>query len=1065
MAMTMAVACAPSRPRGHDRSNATTAGAQSLGEASAPFSDTPYNPQSRIFAATPSSSLQLLGYLANNPAAYSPNHRHHHPQQHGAHHVAGLPVNYHNGSWMSGQHQASSQSALSALQGQGQLSHSEHAPAVPVNHGHYQQHSGAVGGQQRNWFAPLEQYSTVSSANQSAVSNYFPSGSRAWPLPTAYQPPMDNVVVANSGIGTLPHATPHTVGSYGTVASASATSFAPGYHSAQHATYMPVNGQHHLAATSYNGSYQGSTAEYCLPNTSLQHQQAVPATTLHQPMGGGLFHPSEVGSATFEAACTSHQTQPEGYKQEQVPSPLVNRPVPGTSDAATDRKREGASELVHADYGQSSPPQKHEAVNAGSVSKRERNSQQIVENLQEYTDMPWTQPSETLSGQANEVGGVVDNFARPSMAVQASIWDNIPWYGTAQVLPEAHDEEAAENNLNHVQDSLAPNEDAEDAREIFYVAQHYPVHQRTHNNVSGENDLQDWQFVNSGDSSGTDEATTHGHGLPGRSDQPRAPTAIPAGLFRDTTMPDYLVGDLVGVLHQRRSPRLSPRLSQDLSPNARGHERTIRPTGRVGKPRGGVTRGAFSNAHLRYETAETRRRRACIRCRCQKTRCLLDPNDPTGDCLTCKAYNKGSKKTLHRTPCCRHKLTNSTLFRKGGLQLTERWTGTQMRDIPRGDRIDPDDVRTIQWTLGLCDTPMTVRCVKFRPRPGDVTARYWTVLGDDGQEIRMEQQLSPYCLDDIQETANDFEKYVISNAFPAFDKQSTRPLPNVLPEEVSVVEGTYRSAIQYYQDLFTQTPPGKIDPEPLAKEKQLIQDFFTLWFAMRHTTGSSWICGEETLGMEPHTREKSYPLYGKISLPRMILAQFDSITHTRLLDVYGKKVLKELEDLIQKNSKRHVFIIYLVCFIMLREATWISQDRCRHAKENYGNKVQYSLPEFVQSLQGTCNGILHHWHYFQCKPLPDPSIPWSRSASMLTDLPPVYYNIIIKALMEPRVQQQLERWKRDHADDADEDRRLAHLKHADQADWDNPWYWVSQMFIPDWLPHATFKIPKRSIPA
>jgi hypothetical protein len=197
----------------------------------------------------------------------------------------------------------------------------------------------------------------------------------------------------------------------------------------------------------------------------------------------------------------------------------------------------------------------------------------------------------------------------------------------------------------------------------------------------------------------------------------------------------------------------------------------------------------------------------------------------------------------------------------------------------------------------------------------------------------------------------------------------------------------------------------------------------------------------------------------------MILAQFDSITHTRLLDVYGKKVLKELEDLIQKNSKRHVFIIYLVCFIMLREATWISQDRCRHAKDNYGNKVQYSLPEFVQSLQGTCNGILHHWHYFQCKPLPDPSIPWSRSASMLTDLPPVYYNIIIQALMEPRVQQQLERWKRDHADDADEDRRRAHLKHADQADWDNPWYWVSQMFIPDWLPHATFKIPKRSISA
>lgn len=132
---------------------------------------------------------------------------------------------------------------------------------------------------------------------------------------------------------------------------------------------------------------------------------------------------------------------------------------------------------------------------------------------------------------------------------------------------------------------------------------------------------------------------------------------------------------------------------------------------------------------------------------------------------------------------------------------------------------------------------------------------------------------------------------------------------------------------------------------------------FKFWFAARestidcsrnilmiqgHTTGTAWICGEETLGMSPEKKERSYPLYNKISLPRMILAQFDSINCTRLLDVYGAEVTKNLEHLYLLNQPRWWFTIYLSTFILLREASHVSEDRYKHARRNYGSKVSWT---------------------------------------------------------------------------------------------------------------------------
>lgn len=102
-----------------------------------------------------------------------------------------------------------------------------------------------------------------------------------------------------------------------------------------------------------------------------------------------------------------------------------------------------------------------------------------------------------------------------------------------------------------------------------------------------------------------------------------------------------------------------------------------------------------------------------------------------------------------------------------------------------------------------------------------------------------------------------------------------------------------------------------------------------------------YICGTETLDMKPECQDDTYPFFGKVPVPRMILAQFDSINYTRMLTVYSKKVLQDLELLINCIQSRHWWTIYLCMFILLREASWTTEDHYRHARDNHGKKVYF----------------------------------------------------------------------------------------------------------------------------
>ncbi|KAJ6441323.1 endo-polygalacturonase PG1 [Purpureocillium lavendulum] len=475
-------------------------------------------------------------------------------------------------------------------------------------------------------------------------------------------------------------------------------------------------------------------------------------------------------------------------------------------------------------------------------------------------------------------------------------------------------------------------------------------------------------------------------------------------------------------------------------------------------------RSAFDDAR-RKETADTRWRKACLRCRVQKVRCGNDPDNPEADCLPCQMFSKTSKKTIHRVSCYRGKLTDTVLYRKGGLNLTDRWNGTAMKDV--GDRINPQDIRTIHFTIGVCDQPIVVQVVRFSARPGDVTARYWIVReGGRGEDVRKKKDLEPYCLANIWDTANYFENYIVENAIPSM-LRTNMPSPQLQGirslGSQDVIKRTYIAAVEYYASLEDQVdgPSGKTD----NPEKKLLGNLFILWFATRHTAGSAYICGDESLGMKPETKDETYPLFGKVSLPRMILAQFDSINHTKLLSKYGRKVLQDLEGFVFRNQARWWWAIYLCVFILLHEASFISADRYRHARNNLGHRFRYSIPKFVEELQEGCNNILMHWHYYNCKPWPDPSEPWCRHKSFLADLSSEQYDLVMETMTDPRVQRQLEVWKRYKLENGYVDPPESQVTKAQapyvgrqaQFDWDHPFYWISQIFEERWSPHPTYQ--------
>jgi hypothetical protein len=207
------------------------------------------------------------------------------------------------------------------------------------------------------------------------------------------------------------------------------------------------------------------------------------------------------------------------------------------------------------------------------------------------------------------------------------------------------------------------------------------------------------------------------------------------------------------------------------------------------------SRRPFPNEVLRNETSNTRKLKACVRCRMQKIRvigslyshdmcasncrqCIIDGNDPSGECKTCQSV---SKHRLYTLPCARYKLTECTIYRTGkapGLEFTFRWPYVmlqilfhlplcyiltsfnrvmKLKDITKWA---DNQVRTIKIMSDVCLVPYELNVRRFVPLPQDSRKRGWM----DGK-VKKFKETTPFAIVNMAAALKDMKEYVDVNVF------------------------------------------------------------------------------------------------------------------------------------------------------------------------------------------------------------------------------------------------------------------------------------------------------------
>jgi hypothetical protein len=132
-------------------------------------------------------------------------------------------------------------------------------------------------------------------------------------------------------------------------------------------------------------------------------------------------------------------------------------------------------------------------------------------------------------------------------------------------------------------------------------------------------------------------------------------------------------------------------------------------------------------------------------------------------------------------------------------------------------------------------------------------------------------------------------------------------------------------------------------------------NYLRLWFAIRRTHTTEHIVGQDKLDMEPEAVDKSFPLFGKVPLPPVMIQQLDIILTLGILQPLRKKVLEDLQKLILSNKPSSWMTVYLITFMSLHNCATITHENYRNARKQ-GLRVStrnYVLLYVVLALHGS----------------------------------------------------------------------------------------------------------------
>ncbi|KAK4182650.1 hypothetical protein QBC35DRAFT_478880 [Podospora australis] len=445
------------------------------------------------------------------------------------------------------------------------------------------------------------------------------------------------------------------------------------------------------------------------------------------------------------------------------------------------------------------------------------------------------------------------------------------------------------------------------------------------------------------DSDSMSEHTTHTRDEPVIVDDVSTDWAIvpspPDSLSSFHTAMSPSSGSLSG---DKRYPALAPRVKSSSQSVSDGSSHRIR------KKRSPYEGSKKTDTHL------TRQVHACVRCRMQRNRCIPDPNNPRGPCLTCQQRTV----RMSRLPCLRYMVTDTTLFRTG-LDYMPFYREHPMIGPHYGD---------FHLHREWLDTPSKFLCL------GQIGSMHF--------QVELKQFVPPANSHDVDLKGRSMyavpwaiqDPDVVVEAMTSYiDRGITRYMDAYLDDTDELVWGIFQTA--YRASVF---------PVP----NEMLRKALKLWVACRFIE-SKWRCwaGAGWADTEIRASNPQDPFYKDIdSLPPYLDYQIASIIIHRILIPLRKDVLRDLQAAFNMHSPKDWFVSFLTSFILLQNyemqmqfqrgfaarrqsrvsRTWTPPVRgTAPFSESRANtsQVQYLDMPLVRATNSGAKTILAHFHY------------------------------------------------------------------------------------------------------
>ncbi|KAL5326373.1 hypothetical protein ACEPPN_004057 [Leptodophora sp. 'Broadleaf-Isolate-01'] len=363
-------------------------------------------------------------------------------------------------------------------------------------------------------------------------------------------------------------------------------------------------------------------------------------------------------------------------------------------------------------------------------------------------------------------------------------------------------------------------------------------------------------------------------------------------------------------------------------------------------------RGPFKDLTDRAQTAQTRKDNACVRCKMQRTRCVPDPFDPRGVCLTCKKV--ANTRVVH-LPCLRYKIPDARLFREGyvvDLIWSKRWESMEMNDVSTWA---DSETRCIKITQGYSPNPITLRVRKFIPVQGDSLSRTWKHAG-----IPKSVTLPPYAIESLKEAGRAYRDYIA--------REGTQFFVSTLDKDDPLIFHTYSMAIYASKNHMSE------------QERILLGMVLRLWVAVRMLCRSERIVGDDRLDISLDLMDHSSPMPGKTPIPPVMGAQIELVLMQGILNPLRTMILEQLQKLVLAHKPQNWFCIYLCTFILLHNASLITKQDIVYAQK-HGLKTKFAMSDMIAELHMGANVLLAYYHYC-CKGHRPFALDWNAEESV-----------------------------------------------------------------------------------